>query len=119
MTSVQSLNRWSIANKLSLNVTKTENMFIGSRQRLATFDDHEPCVTVNNESVKQVKSAITLGLTLTLDENLTWKNHVDAITEKISSGISALKRVRGLTDNETAIKAYQGFIEPYTSHTLL
>ena len=55
----------------------------------------------------------TLGLTL--DENLTWKNHVDAITKKISSGISALKRVRGLIDNETAIKAYQGLIEHYFS----
>ena len=50
---------------------------------------------------------------MTLDENLTWKNHVGAITKKISSGINALKRVRGLIDNETAIKAYQGFIEPY------
>ena len=60
-----------IANKLSLNVAKTEFMVIGWRQRLATFDDHELCVTVYNESVKQVKSAKTLGLTL--DENFTWK----------------------------------------------
>ncbi len=52
---------------------------------------------------------------MTLDENLTWKNHVGAITKKISSGISALKRVRGLIDNESAIKAYQGFIEHYFS----
>ncbi len=71
-------------------------------------------VNNDNESVKQVKSTKTLGLTQ--DENLTWKNHVDAITKKISSGISTLKRVRGLIDNETAIKAYQGFIEPYFSY---
>ena len=58
---LQSLNRWLIANKLSLNVAKTEFMVIGSRQRLATFDGHELCVTVNNESVKQVKSAKTLA----------------------------------------------------------
>ena len=66
---LQSLNRWLIANKLSLNIAKTEFMVIGSRQRLATFDDPELCVTVNNASVKQVKSAKTLGMTL--DENLT------------------------------------------------
>ena len=86
-------------------------MVIGSRQRLATFDDHELCVTVNNASVKQVKSAKTLGLTL--DENLTWRDHVEVISKKISSGIGALKRIRGLIDQETAIKVYQGFIEPY------
>ena len=111
---LQSLNRWLLANKLSLNIAKTEFMVIGSRQRLATFDDHELCVTVNGASVKQVKSSKTLGITL--DENLTWRNHVDAITKKISSGIGALKRVRGLIDQETANKAYQGFIEPYFSY---
>ena len=111
---LQSLSRWLIANKLSLNIAKTEFMVIGSRQRLATFDDHELCVTVNNASVKQVKSAKTLGLTL--DENLTCRDHVEVISKKISSGIGALKRIRGLIDQETAIKVYPGFIEPYFSY---
>ena len=111
---LQSLNRWLIANKLSLNIAKTEFMVIGSRQRLATFDDPELCVTVNNAPVKQVKSAKTLGMTL--DENLTWRDHVEVISKKISSGIGALKRIRELIDQETAIKAYQGFIEPYFSY---
>jgi hypothetical protein len=64
--------------------------------------------------IKQVKSAKTLGITL--DENLTWRNHVDAITKNISSGIGALKSVRGLIDQEIANKAYQGFIELYFSY---
>ncbi len=38
---LQNLNRWLIANKLSLNVAETEFMVIGSRQRLATIDDPE------------------------------------------------------------------------------
>ena len=111
---LQSLNRWLIANKLSLNIAKTEFMAIGSRQRLATFDDPELCATVNNASGKQVKSAKTLGMTL--DENLTWRDHVEVISKKISSGNGALKRIRGLIDQETAIKAYQGYIEPYFSY---
>ena len=80
---LQSLNRWLIANKLSLNIAKTEFMVIGSRQRLATFDDPDLCVTVNNAPVKQVTSAKTLGMTL--DENLTWRDHVEVISKKISS----------------------------------
>ena len=108
---LQSRNRWLIANKLSLNIAKTEFMVIVSRQRLATFDDLELCVTVNNASVKQVKSAKTLWKNL--DENLTWRDHVEVIFKKISSGIGALKRIRGLIYQETAIKVYQGFIEPY------
>ena len=89
-------------------------MVIGSRQRLSTFNNHELRVTVDDQPVRQVNSTKTLGLTL--DENLTWKNHVEDISKKISSGIGALKRVRGLIDQETAIKAYKGFIEPYFSY---
>ena len=113
-SSLVNLNRWLIANKLSLNITKTEFMVIGSRQRLATFDNHELRVTVDSEPVRQVPSTKTLGLTL--DENLTWKNHIEVISKKVSSGIGALKRVRGLMDRETAIKVYKGFIEHYFSY---
>ncbi len=76
-------------------------MVVGSRQRQSTFDNHDLCVVVNNEPIKKVKST-----SVTLDENLTWENHI----------ISALKRVRGLVDLETAIKIYQGFIEPYFTY---
>ena len=113
-SSLVNLNRWLIANKLSLNIAKSEFMVIGLRQRLATFNNHELRVTVDSEPVRQVTSTKTLGLTL--DENLTWKNHIEVISKKVSSGIGALKRVRGLIDRETAIKVYKGFIEPYSSY---
>ena len=35
------LNTWLTSNKLSLNIAKTEFMVIGSRQRLATFDNND------------------------------------------------------------------------------
>ena len=67
---------------------------------MATFNNHGLRVTVDNEAVRQVNSTKTLGLTL--DETLTWKNQVKKI-----SGIGALKRVRGLIDQETALKVYK------------
>ena len=76
-SSLINLNKWLIANKLSLNIAKTEFMVIGSRQRLSTFNSHELRVTVDDEPVRQVKSTKTLGLTL--NENLTWRNHFEDI----------------------------------------
>ena len=65
-------------------------MVIGSRQRLATFSEtNDLNVFVDNEKIKKVQSTKSLGLTI--DEHLTWKNHINNITKKISSGISALK----------------------------
>ena len=89
-------------------------MIIGSCQHLETFNNYELSVSVDNVPVRQVSSTKTLGLTL--DENITWRNHVEVITTKISSGIGALKQVRGMIDQETAIRAYKGFIEPYFSY---
>ena len=53
---------------------------------------------------------------LIIDEHLTWKNHVNNISKKISSGISALKRVRPFINRETAVKAYRGLVEPYFTY---
>ena len=89
---LSSLNSWLIANRLSLNIAKTEFMIIGSRQRLI---NHDVSITnlnicVNNTQIKRVQHTKSLGITI--DENLTWKNHVDVICKKISSGTGALKR---------------------------
>jgi hypothetical protein len=56
------LKEWLNANMLSLNVAKTEIMVIGSRQRLATFDDHEINVFVGNDKIERANSSKSLGL---------------------------------------------------------
>ena len=89
-------------------------MVIGSRQRLATFDDHDINVFVNNKQIEKVKSTKSLGLSI--DKNLAWKKHIDDISKKVSSGISALKRIRSYVNNNTAVRVYQGLIEPYFSY---
>ena len=91
------LKEWLNVNKLSLNVAKTEFMVIGSRQRLATFDGHEINVFVGNDQIERVNSSKSLGLKI--DENLTWKRHIDEISKKVS-----------------AARVYQGLIEPYFSY---
>jgi hypothetical protein len=50
---IANLNTWLEANKLSLNVAKTEFMIlIGFRQRLSTFDNQNVEVCVNNKQIK-------------------------------------------------------------------
>ena len=66
-------------NKLSLNVAKTEFIVIGSRQRLAAFDDNEISVIVGNDQQERVENSKSLGLTT--DVNLTWKEHIDKISK--------------------------------------
>jgi hypothetical protein len=95
---LERIREWLIVNKLTLNMSKTEFMVIGSRQRLHTFDN-APVLTIEGAPIKQVKS--TKSLDLHIDEHLSWSVHVDAISKKIASGIGALKRIRPFVPRTT------------------
>ena len=106
------IDRWLKANKLSLNVAKTEFMVISSRQKLRSLNDCTMnIIHVNGVLINQSNQSKSRGLII--DENLSWKAHIHEIFKKVSSGIGALKRVRPFVSMHTAIKIYKGLIEPH------
>ena len=107
---LNNLSCWLKANKLSLNVAKTELMIIGSRQRLsAQCDDVE--IRIDDQIIKRVDHTKSLGLTI--DAQLSWGKHVEEICNKVSSAIGVLKRVRPFISKETAIQIYNALIMPH------
>ena len=69
-------------------------------------------VHVDNTVIKRVQQTKSLGLTF--DDSLMWKNYINAICKKISSGIGALKRVRRFIYKDTAEN--HSLIEPYFNY---
>ena len=61
---LDNVHNWLSANKLTLNMTKTEFMLIGSRQRLSTLADSPTIITINDNQVSQVTTAKSLGVTI-------------------------------------------------------
>ena len=108
---LENLNRWLVANRLSLSVTKTEFMVIGSHQRIRVSGNEEIIVEINGKSITRVHKAKSLGLLI--DEHLTWKDHVDEVVKKISKAIGALKRVRPFISVKTALQIYHALIWPH------
>ena len=82
---------WLAAHKLTLNKTKTEFLLIGSKQRLLHLTAN-PIAAINQFPIKQVSTVKSLGVHI--DENLTWECHINQLSKKITSGISAIKRIR-------------------------
>ena len=60
---------WLLANKLSLNVTKTEYMFLTTTFKLSNLGRDFP-IKISNNHVKRVQTTKYLGIHL--DENLKW-----------------------------------------------
>ena len=77
---LKSVNTWLSANKLTLNLTKTEFLVITSRQR-RVYLSANPFLTINNLPTEQVFSTKSLGVSI--DENLSWNTHIETVCKKI------------------------------------
>ena len=61
---LENLRKLLVANKLSLNVAKTEFMLIGSKKMLNKISDSKPYIKIDNKEIKQVYECKTLGITV-------------------------------------------------------
>ena len=111
------LHCWLKANKLSLNVAKTEFMVIGSRQKLLTESHNEINIKLEDQVISTVDHAKSLGLII--DNRLSWSNHVNDLCKKVTSAIGALRRIRPLISQSTAVLIYNSLIQPHFDYCSL
>ena len=84
------VKQWLSANKLSLNLIKTEYLLIGSRHNINNVSA-VPNVSAGDVPIKSVKETKALGVCI--DEFLSWDKHTDKMA-KVSSGIGAIRSLR-------------------------
>ena len=78
------VDNWLKANRLSLNISKTSYMII--------FNLKNPIeIRIRDSILTKVSTAKFLGVTL--DENLTFNNHVKNFTTKISKSVGVMRRL--------------------------
>lgn len=101
---------WLSANKLTLNLTKTEFMLIASRQKSSNLSDC-PSLTINNMTVEQVSSTKSLGVCI--DQTLNWESHIENISKKIASAIGEIKRIRHQIPFNVVVNVYNSLVQPH------
>ena len=84
-------------------MSKTQFLLIGSKQRLLN-SRAKTTASINQFPIKQVSNVKSLGVHI--DENLTWECHVNELSKKIASGISAIKRTRHTVPYKTLPSIY-------------
>ena len=100
----EKIRLWLQANKLSLNVAKTEYMLIGSRQRLAKVPLEPNIYVLGVSRIKRVRDTNILGVYI--DESFTWSKHIEEIAKTITAGISALERLRDFASRDVLVCVY-------------
>ena len=103
------LYSWLKANKLSLNIAKTEFMVVSSRQKFLAENCSELNIRLDNQPIVR-------SLGLIIDDRLSWSNYIKQLCRKISSAIVALRRIRSLISQTTAIQIYNALIQPHLDY---
>ena len=98
---------WLKLNKLSLNVKKSKHLvFHNIWKRVQSFH-----LKIDGNSIDKITNFSFLGLTI--NENLTWKNHVNVISNKISRISGLLNRLKYYLPTNTKLHIYNSLVLPH------
>ena len=104
---------WFRANKLSLNVSKT-NYIIFGRKKLPSII---PDILIDGVRVKRVDSTKFLGVHI--DSLSSWKTHISNVCVKLSKSIGAINRVKNLLPPSTLLLLYHTMVYPYLTYNCI
>ena len=108
------LSTWFKANKLSLNLKKTNFMLFKPRQKRYHFPMQ---VCINEQRIEQVKETVFLGVVL--DEHLSWKLHISQVARKISKSIGVINRARFFLPKPCLKTLYYCLVYPYLHYCII
>ena len=104
------ISKWLIANKLTFNMTKTEFMLIGSRQKVNALTA-SPVLSINGTPVNQVSTSKSLGVLI--DANLTWGSHIEKLAEKKCLWYCSYQTGQAICSPATLHLIYKALIQPH------
>jgi len=106
------LSTWFHNNRLTLNISKTKWMLMGSSKRINNCHDLE--IKIDDICLEKVTSYKYLGVIL--DSCLTYSNHVDMMHSKASQRIGLLRRLRPYLGTNVANMLYKAIVLPIVEY---
>ena len=93
------LNHWLQENKLFLNYSKSNYLIFSKRRNKTTMS-----ISINNQILSQQSTAKYLGVTI--DENLTWKPHLQNLKSTLAKSCYCLSKLRQYVNKKTLLQVY-------------
>ena len=103
---------WLKSNKLHINVNKTVSLLFHTRQKRVNI--YINSIVIDDNIIPITTNTKCLGINI--DNNLTWKAHINYITKKISKGVGVLLRLRKELSCNIMILIYNTILLPYLTY---
>lgn len=109
----EKISNWCIENHMSVNATKTKVALITTRQKRASLPENQRQlhVTMQGVPLENVNSEKILGITI--NNNLSWEEHINTIVSKINSKLALFRRIKGCLPYVTRKLFFSSHILPY------
>lgn len=108
---------WFKCNKLSLNAAKTNFMIIGTPHQTQNINDSDTNIFLDGCKLIKVCNAKFLGIIL--DENLTWKPHINSISKTCAKNIGVLNKLKHILPKTSLYQLYCTLILPYLTYGVI
>ena len=104
---------WTVANRLTINVEKTEAILFTNRPHSCDAGH----IVLQDEELEFSQTCKFLGINI--DKNLSFSTHINYIVGKISRNTGILYKIKDKMPTKARIDYYYAFIYPYISYNIL
>ena len=111
---LKQVKKWLDANKLALNVDKTNFVIFHSTNKSL---DEAINIKIGKELVKQAKYVKFLGVLL--DENLTWKYHLSELSKKLARTCGIFFKIRHLLPTNVLVSLYNSLFSSFLQYGII
>ena len=102
-------NVWFKANKLSLNISKTNYQTTKKTNPSSSSE-----LKIDNITIPQASSTKFLGVHI--DQHLKWTSHITEITKKVAKNLGIIRRISYLLPPHILTNLYFTLIYPYLNY---
>lgn len=106
------LNNWMYDNYLSFNADKTNYMLFRTSSQSPSFTI--PPIHVNQSTISETSSTRYLGLTI--DNNLSWSMHIQALRSQLSPYLFVLRNAKYVLSRRIKLSLYYSYIHSHLSY---
>ena len=108
---LESLCNWFKANRLSINVKKTNFIIFSSPTKIINIPIN---IKIDGSQITPVASVKFLGVYI--DQYLNWNDHIQYISSKIAKTIGIINKIKYLLNSDTRRLLYNSLILPYLTY---
>ena len=108
---LRKVRKWLEANRVALNIDKTNFVLFHSSQRNLT---EHIVLKIGNKKLKQESHARFLGVLL--DSTLSWKFHISELSKKLARTVGLFYKIRNYAPQDTLMLLYHAIFAPFLTY---